>query len=161
LYHAFIIFCFSRLGSDIKKLVEKVEAIQAPDLAVIGRVFSSACYIDDSFPALLYLAARFASELLHLSLKVSHTQSSIFHHDFTNCSFGSISVRYHEQPEEALVANANCGGENCHKGAMLGAVLGAARGIDAFPQRWIDGLREREAIGKEIDAFMDVLFPPE
>lgn len=114
----------SLLGLDIKKLVERVDAAGAPDLAVIGRIFSSACYIDDSFPALLYLAAR-----------------------------------YHDRPEDALIANTNCGGENCHKGAMLGAVLGAALGVDAFPQRWIDGLRDREQISQEIDRFVEVLFP--
>ncbi len=112
-------------GHDLKSLIAKVEAARAPDTAVIGRHFSSACYIDDSFPSLLYLAAK-----------------------------------YDTQPEQGLISNANCGGENCHKGAMLGAVYGAAHGVGGFPQRWIDGLRDREAIASEIDAFLAVAFPP-
>jgi ADP-ribosylglycohydrolase len=30
--------------------------------------------------------------------------------------------------EDAVVANTNAGGENCHRGAALGALMGAALG---------------------------------
>ncbi len=36
-----------------------------------------------------------------------------------------------------IVANARCGGDNCHRGAVLGALLGAAQGV---PERWMQGL---------------------
>lgn len=111
----------AQCGVDIGKLVATAEARNLPDTAIVGRTFSSACYIDDSFPSLLYLAARHAGNA-----------------------------------EAALMANANCGGENCHKGAVLGAVLGAAYGVRAFPQRWMDGLRARDAIAQEIEAFVRV-----
>jgi len=74
-----------------------------PDRAVLGRSLSTACYIDDAFPAALFLAWRHAD-------------------DFAG------GVR----------ANARCGGDNCHRGAVTGALLGAAAPI---PARFLEGLR--------------------
>lgn len=76
-----------------------------PDEVVVGKHFSSACYLDQALPATLYLAAK-----------------------------------YHDRPEEALVANAMCGGDNCGRGAVLGALLGASSGRTAWPERWCAGL---------------------
>ncbi|MEC7280806.1 MAG: ADP-ribosylglycohydrolase family protein, partial [Verrucomicrobiota bacterium] len=36
-----------------------------------------------------------------------------------------------------IIANAYCGGDNCHRGAVVGALLGAANGA---PKKWIQGL---------------------
>jgi hypothetical protein len=33
-----------------------------------------------------------------------------------------------------------CGGDNCGRGAVLGALLGALNGFDAWPRNWRDGL---------------------
>lgn len=74
---------------------------------VVGRRFSTACYVEDSVPAVIYLA-----------------------------------LKYHDKPEEGLIANTNLGGDNAYRGAVLGAILGAANGIEGFPNRWIDGLLE-------------------
>ena len=49
-----------------------------------------ACYIDSSFPALLFMA-----------------------------------YKYSDSPEKAILANANAGGENVARGALLGALVGA------------------------------------
>ena len=73
-----------------------------PDEIIIGRIFSPACYIDEAFPASLYLAWK-------------------YHGDFS----------------AGIIANAMCGGDNCHRGAVVGALLGAACGV---PERWTDGL---------------------
>ena len=80
--------------------------LEQPDEAVIGRYLSTACYVEDAVPAVIYLA-----------------------------------LKYHRNPEEALVVNTNLGGDNAARGAVLGALLGADGGMQAFPQRWIDGLR--------------------
>jgi ADP-ribosylglycohydrolase len=48
-----------------------------------------------------------------------------------------LAMKYHDDPEAALIANTNLGGDNCGRGAVLGALLGAAHGKDAFPERWI------------------------
>ena len=55
--------------------------------------------------------------------------------------------------EKAVLANTNVGGENCHRGAALGALMGATVGESGIPQRFIKGLVEHEAISREIDAF--------
>jgi ADP-ribosyl-[dinitrogen reductase] hydrolase len=65
------------LGVDVAALTAR----GADDRAIIGRgVFSSACYISDSLPALLYLLHKYAGD-----------------------------------PQAALVAQTNVGGENCHR----------------------------------------------
>lgn len=83
---------------------KKFEAwAQRPDEEVIGGILSPACYLEDSFPASLYLAWKYADDL-----------------------------------EAALVVNANLGGDNCHRGIVVGALVGA--GGAAVPARWVDGL---------------------
>ena len=76
-----------------------------PDERVIGPRLSTACYVEDSVPAVIYLA-----------------------------------LKYHNEPEKALVANTNLGGDNAARGSILGALLGAACGVEKFPHHWVDGL---------------------
>lgn len=42
-----------------------------------------------------------------------------------------------------ILANALCGGDSCHRGAVVGALLGAAHPI---PQQWIDGLMDSTGV---------------
>ena len=79
--------------------------LDEPDESVVGRRLSTACYVEDSVPSVLYLA-----------------------------------LKYHDRPDEGLIANTNLGGDNVHRGAVLGALLGAANGLEAFPSRWVKGL---------------------
>jgi ADP-ribosyl-[dinitrogen reductase] hydrolase len=76
-----------------------------PDTTVVGRHFSSACYVDHAVPVSLYLA-----------------------------------LKYRDAPEQGLIANTMCGGDNAGRGAVLGALLGALHGLGAWPSRWVDGL---------------------
>ncbi|MBJ7259167.1 MAG: ADP-ribosylglycohydrolase family protein [Chthoniobacterales bacterium] len=80
-----------------------------PDEEVVGAVLSPACYLQDAFPASLYLAWKYAEDL-----------------------------------EAALVSNANLGGDNCHRGIVVGALVGAG-GAD-IPDRWAQGLRCRDLL---------------
>jgi hypothetical protein len=41
-----------------------------------------------------------------------------------------------------IMVNTNLGGDNAGRGAVLGAMLGAAHGMDKFPDRWIRGLQQ-------------------
>jgi ADP-ribosylglycohydrolase len=107
------------LGFPAAKVVEQVNRHWHSDLEVIGGLLSPACYIEHSFPAVLYLAARYSDNF-----------------------------------EAALVANTNAGGDNCHRGAVLGALLGAALGYQAIPERWIRGLRSRLELEEEIESFL-------
>ena len=76
-----------------------------PDDSVIGPRLSTACYVEDSVPAVIYLA-----------------------------------LKYHDDPESALIANTNLGGDNVGRGSVLGALLGASHGVEGFPRNWIEGL---------------------
>lgn len=51
-----------------------------------------------------------------------------------------LAWKYQDDPEKALVVNTNLGGDNCHRGVVLGALLGALHGQQVWPPRWIDGL---------------------
>jgi len=51
-----------------------------------------------------------------------------------------LALKYHHDPERALIVNTNLGGDNAGRGAVLGALLGADGGIDSFPERWLTGL---------------------
>jgi len=53
-----------------------------------------------------------------------------------------LAHKYCEDPEGGLVANTNLGGDNAYRGAVLGALLGAANGFNAWPERWIHGLHD-------------------
>lgn len=108
-----------RLGFPAAAVMERAQRNRLSDLDVIGRLLGSACYIDQSLPAVLYLAARYADDL-----------------------------------EAALIANTHVGGDNCHRGAVLGAILGAALGHGAIPERWIRGLRARAELEEEIETFI-------
>lgn len=81
--------------------------LASPDEEVIGPRLSTACYIDDSWPAVLYLLAK-----------------------------------YLENPRQALESNTNLGGDNCYRGAVLGGLLGAYHGTQAWPKEWVEGLAE-------------------
>ena len=63
-----------------------------------------ACYIDSSFPAMLFIVYKYADSF-----------------------------------EKAILANANAGGENVARGALVGALVGAAHGVEKFP-KWIHDL---------------------
>jgi ADP-ribosyl-[dinitrogen reductase] hydrolase len=80
-----------------------------PDEEVVGAILSPACYLEDSFPASLYLAWKYADDL-----------------------------------EAALVANTNLGGDNCHRGIVVGALVGA--GGAPVPLRSEQGLLCADAL---------------
>jgi len=107
------------LGFPARQVVQRITRNGLSDLDVIGGLLSPACYIEHSFPAVLYLAARYPDDF-----------------------------------EAALVANTNVGGDNCHRGALRGAILGAALGCQAVPDRWIRGLQSRVELEKEIESFL-------
>ena len=84
-----------------KKKISKWQ--ERSDEEVVGKILSPACYIQDAFPAALYLAWKYA---------------------------GDFSA--------GIIANANLGGDNCHRGAVIGSLLGVASGV---PAKWREGLQ--------------------
>ena len=57
-----------------------------------------------------------------------------------------LARKYADRPEEGLVANTMAGGDNCYRGAVLGALLGAANGVNAWPESWLSDLRYRPLV---------------
>ena len=47
-----------------------------------------------------------------------------------------LSWKYADDFESAVVANTNAGGDNCHRGAVIGALVGAAVGSNRLPERF-------------------------
>lgn len=49
-----------------------------------------------------------------------------------------LAWKYHDDFTSAILANARCGGDNAHRGVVVGALLGAAHKI---PDHWLSGLK--------------------
>eukprot|EP00550_Attheya_septentrionalis_P004876 CAMPEP_0198298028 /NCGR_PEP_ID=MMETSP1449-20131203/39346_1 /TAXON_ID=420275 /ORGANISM="Attheya septentrionalis, Strain CCMP2084" /LENGTH=410 /DNA_ID=CAMNT_0043999183 /DNA_START=17 /DNA_END=1246 /DNA_ORIENTATION=- len=60
----------------------------------------------------------------------------------------------HSQVWDALLANANVGGENVHRGSVLGAILGARAGVDQLSNHLKTGLYPYQELDQEINAFV-------
>ncbi len=66
-----------------------------------------------------------------------------------------LACRHQFDPGQALLANTNAGGDNVHRGMLLGALLGAAAS-DKLPEPLLEGLAEHRRLSEEIAAFTDV-----
>jgi len=55
-----------------------------------------------------------------------------------------LAWKYSHNLESALIANTNLGGDNCHRGIVIGALVGA--GGAEIPERWITNLACRERL---------------
>lgn len=102
-----------RVGLNLSKLLAKAR----DDREVVGGLFSSACYISDSWPSALYLAGKY----------------------LTN-------------PRQALLANTNLGGDNVHRGAVLGVILGLATAHTVAED--YEELADKESLNVEINALL-------
>ena len=56
------------------------------------------------------------------------------------------AFKYSDSAEQALLANANSGGENVARGAMLGSLFGASLGMKGFPNWMKDQLVDFDKI---------------
>jgi len=65
-----------------------------------------------------------------------------------------LSVANDGQFEQAVLENANRGGENVHSGCVIGAALGAQAGLSGLPAGLVDGLHDSAQLRREIDAFV-------
>lgn len=105
--------CGRRAGIDLAALVAKGRG----DRDIVGRMFSSACYISDSWPSVLYLA-----------------------------------FKYRAQTKAGLLANTNVGGDNVHRGAVLGVILGLLQ--DSQEEDLFEALTDAKQLQGEIDALL-------
>ena len=102
-----------------------------PNARVKDASTMSACYLGQSLPGLVDMVAKYSDD--------------------------SKRVRG-ERVWEGLLANANVGGENVHRGSVMGAILGA-RASGPLPAKLIDGLYAKDDLEKEIDAFVEAVLP--
>lgn len=65
-----------------------------------------------------------------------------------------FAYKYADSPERAILANANAGGENVARGSVLGAIMGAAGGMEAWPTWTKEGLKDKDAVMGEIDSLL-------
>lgn len=101
-------------GTRLKSLVDQPRG----DAFVVGRTYSLACYITDSWPSVCYLAAR-----------------------------------YGRDPRKALLTNTNLGGENAHRGAVLGTLVGLTAGsVDA---EFYTSLAGFDVLDQQINGWLD------
>jgi len=64
-----------------------------------------------------------------------------------------FAAKYADNFEDGLLANANVGGENVHRGCVLGALLGAHLGERRIPAHLKEGLHDFQPLSAEIEAF--------
>ena len=63
-----------------------------------------------------------------------------------------LAYKYADDLGEAITVNANLGGDNCHRGSLLGALLGAA-GCE-LPAELREGLHDREATAAMTERYL-------
>jgi ADP-ribosylglycohydrolase len=64
-----------------------------------------------------------------------------------------LAIKYGDDIETAFVENAMAGGDNCARGLALGILLGAANGVSAIPEGWVNALNAHD----HIQAFSQLL----
>lgn len=65
-----------------------------------------------------------------------------------------LALKYADDFERGLLANVHLGGDNCHRGAALGTLLGAVGGCETIPGDWVAELVDQE----RLDALGDALW---
>jgi hypothetical protein len=63
-----------------------------------------------------------------------------------------IALKHFDSFEAAIQANTNLGGDNCHRGAAIGMLLGLAHGKEFIPQRWLFGLHRNRDLAPLISS---------
>lgn len=106
-------------GFDLKGLINR----GLPDRQVVGHVFSSACYISDAWPVVLYFA-----------------------------------YKYRNEPWQGLLANTNVGGDNVHRGMVLGSILGTLS--TSITDQWFEKLVAHKNISQEVDGLLSLASAP-
>eukprot|EP00798_Chlamydomonas_sp_ICE-L_P008307 gene8308-1579_t len=150
--------------------LEKSLGMNYEDVKMVHSVFGSACYIDSSFPSVLYLAYKYSDDFEKAVLSNTNVGGENCHRGAALGALVGAAVGESGIPRrfiEGLHDSANIkmdeaiGGENCHRGSALGAVLGAAEGELGIPRQFIESLHDSPNIKKEIDAFVVALYPDE
>jgi ADP-ribosylglycohydrolase len=57
-----------------------------------------------------------------------------------------LAWKYADDFEAGLISNTHLGGDNCHRGMVMGAMIGAALGKEGIPGPWIQELKAHQAL---------------
>lgn len=129
--YAGVLYDLATGATDLKTAtVEAAKQVRADLPSIAARGYDDKSVVHGVFGSACYITDSYPS-MLYLAYK---------HAD----SFG-----------DAVLSNTNVGGENCHRGSALGALMGSALGESAIPPGLISGLAASEDIRKEIDAFCE------
>ena len=90
------------------------------------------------------------------------SESAVINHLFATACYPEhglplllyIAKAHNLDVESALLANANAGGDNVHRGMVLGILVGAAN--EELPEHLKQGLIEFDELQTEIEAFSDI-----
>ena len=61
-----------------------------------------------------------------------------------------LAWKYADDFEAGVIANTNVGGDNCHRGAVVGALLGAASGLERLPAKLVNDIHDASRLGSRI-----------
>ena len=78
--------------------------------------------------------------------------------DTVPCAFYCFT-RHFENPESAIIEAVNAGGDTDSIACITGALCGALQGSDSFPERWIEGLENRDFIEETAGNMYEMLNP--
>ncbi|MEP6672996.1 MAG: ADP-ribosylglycohydrolase family protein [Chthoniobacter sp.] len=65
-----------------------------------------------------------------------------------------LAWKYADDFAAGVIANTNVGGDNCHRGAVVGALLGAACGLAGIPSRFVDHLHYSALLRQHLDTLV-------
>ena len=63
-----------------------------------------------------------------------------------------LAWKYADDFEAGIIANTNVGGDNCHRGAVVGSLLGAAVGTSRIPAKFCEKLHEAAVLSRGISS---------
>lgn len=103
---------------------------RTPNAKVRDDSTMSACYLSSALPGLIDMVAKYSG------------------------GGGGGGEDAGQRAWQGLLSNANVGGENVHRGSVMGAILGARAGFDRLPPQLVEGLYPRSELEQEIDDFV-------
>jgi hypothetical protein len=98
-----------------------------------------------------------------IKLAQQHAEPEVVRHLFATACYPEhglplmlyLVMKHDFRVEECLLANANAGGDNVHRGMIMGLVAGASN--DELPDHLVKGLVAHDELETEIGAFVDIV----
>lgn len=98
-----------------------------------------------------------------IKLAQQHTEPEVIRHLFATACYPEhglplmlyLVMKHDLRVEECLLANANAGGDNVHRGMIMGLIAGASN--DELPDHLVKGLIAHDELETEIGAYVDIV----